>query len=464
MFLAVVLVLLVVGSIIYHIVSPWWFTPIASHWDAIDMTVDITFWITGAVFVAVNLFMAYAVIKFRYKKEARAHYEPENPKLESWLTIITALGVAALLAPGLWVWGQFVNVPEEAWALEAVGEQWRWTFRLPGKDGQLGTTDATLISVDNPFGMNPHDERGQDDLLIFSNEVHIPIAEPVQFLLRSKDVLHDFAVAEFRVKMDLVPGMVTYLWLEPIRTGTFEVLCEEHCGMGHFTMKGRVVVDSAEDFAKWEAEQMTYAQFAALPKGDAAKGQAMYAVCSACHGADGAGNRALNSPKLAGQRTWYTEHQLRNFKKGVRGALEEDEYGRQMAPMMATLADDEAIRHVSAYIATLPNTKPEVSIIGDVERGEDVYITCSKCHGNDGEGKYTMYAPRLAGQQDWYLKRQLHNYKHGIRGGSHDNDWVGPMMALMSRMLRDEESMDDVIAYINSMPLEAKAESVPSEG
>jgi cytochrome c oxidase subunit 2 len=72
---AVVLILLVVGSIVFHILSPWWFTPLASNWAMVDVTMDITFYVTGLVFVSLNLFMAYCVIKFRYKKGARATYE-----------------------------------------------------------------------------------------------------------------------------------------------------------------------------------------------------------------------------------------------------------------------------------------------------------------------------------------------------------------------------------------------------
>ena len=127
--LAVVLILLVVGSVVFHLLSPWWFVPLASNWGMIDFTIDLTFLVTGAVFVAVNLFMAYCIIKFRYKKDARATYEPENKKLEAWLTGLTAVGVAALLTPGLFVWADFVNVPEEAHVVEAVGQQWHWSFR-----------------------------------------------------------------------------------------------------------------------------------------------------------------------------------------------------------------------------------------------------------------------------------------------------------------------------------------------
>ena len=89
--LVIALVLLTIGSVVFHLWSPWWLTPIASHWDTIDATIDITFWVTGVVFVAVNLFMAYAIVRYRYDKNKRAAYEPENKKLELWLTGITTV-------------------------------------------------------------------------------------------------------------------------------------------------------------------------------------------------------------------------------------------------------------------------------------------------------------------------------------------------------------------------------------
>ena len=86
MAIAIVLVLIAVGSVVFHVLSPWWWTPIASNWNYIDNTIIITFWITGVVFAAVVLFMAYCVFRFRHKDgRQRAHYEPENKRLESWL-------------------------------------------------------------------------------------------------------------------------------------------------------------------------------------------------------------------------------------------------------------------------------------------------------------------------------------------------------------------------------------------
>ena len=108
MVLAIVLILLIVGSVLFHLMSPWYFTPIASNWGAMDDTISLTFWVTGFVFVAVNLFLAYCVIRYRQRKGSRAAYEPENKKLEWWLTGLTTVGIAAMLAPGLLVWAKFV--------------------------------------------------------------------------------------------------------------------------------------------------------------------------------------------------------------------------------------------------------------------------------------------------------------------------------------------------------------------
>jgi len=449
--LAIALVLLVVGSVLFHLLSPWYFTPIASNWGTIDNTVDLTFWVTGIVFVVINLFIAYAVIRFRHRKGNRAAYEPENKKLEAWLIGLTTVGVAAMLAPGLFVWAKIVEVPKDAMVLEAVGRQWHWSFRFPGKDGMLGIVDAKFVSEKNPFGINPNDPQGQDDILVSSPEVRLPIGKPVKMLLRSLDVLHDFAVPQFRVKMDLVPGMVTHIWYTPTRTGKFELLCEELCGVAHFAMRGRVVVDEEPDFNAWLASQPTFAQTMAAAPGDAAVGQALYAVCSACHGAQGEGNLALHAPKLSGHGGWYLKRQLKNFRQGARGGGEKDTYGRQMAPMAASLADDAAIDNVVAYINTLPDNPAPVTVTRDAGKGKRLYdTTCGVCHGAQGQGKAAMNAPRLAGISDWYLVTQLKNFRHGARG-SHPADMYGQQMASMAAILNSDPAVDEVVAYINTL-------------
>lgn len=263
MAVALALILVVIGSVLFHVLSPWWWTPIASNWAYIDHTITITFWITGVVFVAVISFMAYCVLRFRHQPGRRAVYEPENRKLEAWLSIGTGLGVAAMLAPGLFVWNQFVTVPEGADEVEVLGQQWQWAYRLPGQDGRLGTSDTRNVTPDNPLGLIADNPDGQDDVVIEGDDLHLPLGRPVKVLLRSIDVLHNFYVPEFRAKMDLVPGMVTYIWFTPTRTGTFDILCAELCGTGHFAMRGRVVVDEENDYQAWLQQQSTFARMSA---------------------------------------------------------------------------------------------------------------------------------------------------------------------------------------------------------
>jgi len=448
--LAVVLILLVVGSLLFHFLSPWTFTPLASNWGMVDFTVDVTLWVTGAVFVAVNLFMAVCVIKFRHKKDSRSNYEPENKKLETWLTVFTTIGVAAMLTPGLLVWAKFVDVPEDAHEVEAIGQQWHWTYRFPGEDGEFGEVRAELISMDNPFGMVPEDPNGRDDVLVYNPEVHIPVDRPVKFLLRSKDVLHDFAVAQFRVKMDLVPGMQTYLWLTPTETGRFEVLCEELCGMAHHTMRGAVIVEQEDEFESWLANYPTYADTLDAPPGNATAGSGLYSVCSACHGPQGQGMQALNAPKIAGQSDWYLRRQIENYKDGLRGADEADTYGKQMAQMANSLADDAAINNVIAHIQQFPDEPAPATVEGNVKNGERLYRVCAYCHGADGMGIQALNAPRTAGMTDWYMVRQLKNFRDGVRG-SHPQDFYGMQMGFMGRTLADDQAINDLVAYINTL-------------
>tara|TARA_B100000678_G_scaffold51900_1_gene41390 strand:- start:44 stop:883 length:840 start_codon:yes stop_codon:yes gene_type:complete len=263
MFFAIIIVIIIVASVAFHFWSPWWWTPVASNWGGMDDTIILTFWVTGTVFIAVCLFMAYCTWRYRYQKDRKAEYKPEDKKLEFHLTWLTTLGVVVMLAPGLVVWHKYVNVPKEALNVEVVAYQWGWKYRLPGEDGNLGKTDIKLVSSENPFGLNLDDPNGKDDLLVDDGDLHLQINKPVKFLLRSLDVLHNFYVPQFRGKMDMVPGLVTFYWLTPTRTGDFEVLCAEFCGTGHYAMRGRVFVDEEKKYNQWLAQQITFKQMLA---------------------------------------------------------------------------------------------------------------------------------------------------------------------------------------------------------
>ena len=253
----------IVGSVLFHIFTPWYWTDVASNWGSMDDTITLTFWIGGGVFIAVCLFMVYCVFKFSYKEERKAEYKPEDKKLEIILTIATTLGVAALLAPGLIVWNQFINVPKNAIHVDVMAWQWGWQYRLPGEDGKLGSTRVANINDSNPFGIILEDPNGKDDVLIQSDVLHIKNNRPVKILLRSVDVLHNWYVPQFRAKMDAVPGTITYYWFEPNKVGEYEVLCAEYCGVGHYGMRGRVFVKSEKDYENWLQEQETFSDLVA---------------------------------------------------------------------------------------------------------------------------------------------------------------------------------------------------------
>jgi len=259
MLLAIGLVVVVIGTVLFNFLSPS-FTPLASNWGQIDFTLNLTIAMTGIVFVVINLLMAYFVLRYRQQPGKKAAFEPENKKLELWLIGVTAIGVVVLLAPGLFVYSEFVNTPKDALVVEAVAQQWQWSFRLPGQDGEFGKTSISLINFQNPFGIDPEDPNGQDDVLVPGNEIHLPLNRPVKVLLRSKDVLHDFYVPEFRVKMDAIPGAISSLWFTPTKAGTYELACAEYCGLGHHTMRGVVVVEAQQTFQDWVAAQAIFSE------------------------------------------------------------------------------------------------------------------------------------------------------------------------------------------------------------
>ena len=189
----------------------------------------------------------------------------------------------------------------------------------------------------------------------------------------------------------------------------------------------------------------------AYAAGDATKGKAAYAVCAACHGANGMGNKALNAPRIAGQEPWYLERQLNHYKKGIRGANPKDPYGMQMRPMALTLANDQAVSDMAAYVSSMPASKPlESTVKGDATAGKASYMICQTCHGPTGGGNKALNAPRLTGLQDWYIVRQLKNFKSGARG-TKAGDTYGMQMRPMALTLTTDAAINNVTAYIATL-------------
>ena len=176
---------------------------------------------------------------------------------------------------------------------------------------------------------------------------------------------------------------------------------------------------------------------------------AQYQVCVVCHASDGLGDEALGAPALAGSSAWYLQRQLDNFKNGVRGSHSNDQLGKQMAGFAAALSEDQ-IDQLAKYISAMPAVTSASTIAGNPTKGQQLYIVCGSCHGAKGQGNEALNSPRLTGLNDWYVLRQLQNFKSGVRG-QHKADTYGLQMAKMAQLLTDDDAIRDVAAYINRL-------------
>jgi cytochrome c553 len=203
----------------------------------------------------------------------------------------------------------------------------------------------------------------------------------------------------------------------------------------------RFVTTAALAALVFVAPQSTFAQ-------DLDRGEALFDLCTQCHGSAGEGNPMYLAPAIAGFSDWYLTAQLQNFKKGVRGTHPDDMGGLRMYPMSLSLKSDEDIAAVAAYVSSLPPVNPEPTVLGgDPAKGAESWKTCAACHGPDGAGKKDLNAPRLVGVSDWYLFEALKKYKAGIRGGNTGNQQA-VMMRGMAMSLADEQAIRDVVAHI----------------
>jgi len=190
--------------------------------------------------------------------------------------------------------------------------------------------------------------------------------------------------------------------------------------------------------------------FSAYAAGDPAKGKVAYEICAVCHGASGEGTPELNVPKIGGQEEWYVARQLQNFKSGLRAPTTSDVYGTQMRALSMTLTNDQEIADVAAYVASMSPPAVADTVSGDAAQGKAAYATCTACHGANGEGNKALNSPKLAGQHDWYIVRQLQNYKSGVRGGDSKNVF-DTQMRPMAMILTTDEAVNNIAAYINSL-------------
>jgi cytochrome c553 len=175
-----------------------------------------------------------------------------------------------------------------------------------------------------------------------------------------------------------------------------------------------------------------------------------FAYCMVCHGATGNGNIAIRAPKIAGMEPWYIARQLESFANGIRGGHPEDRSGQEMQPIGVRLERENTVDAAVRFARSLKPEEVAPTIHGDPERGRALYVTCGGCHGARAEGNSTLQAPALASRSDWYLVKQLENYRLGLRGAD-PRDEYGTQMRAIALTLPDEQASVDVIAYINAL-------------
>jgi len=183
------------------------------------------------------------------------------------------------------------------------------------------------------------------------------------------------------------------------------------------------------------------------------RGEDLFRLCSVCHGEDAGGQQAIGAPAIAGMPQWYLEAQLKQFRDGNRGTHFDDLMGMRMRPMARSLMSEGDVEAVAAYVAAMPPVNPATTLTGgDADAGKVTYTTiCTTCHGPEAAGnKDMMGAAPLNRSSDWYIYRQVWNFKNGVRG-ARPGDQGGALMRPMMLQLTDEQAIKNVIAYIMTL-------------
>ncbi len=282
---AVLFVLFLVFGMIGVFWSSWHYQdlylpyPSSEHGAGLRTMFQWTLWATAPVFVATHIALFWFAYKYRFDKKAKAYFFPESHRLELIWTVIPAIVMIVLVVEGLRSW---YNITGEASAdairVEATAQQFKWTLRYAGADNDIGIKTVKNIKDDNPMGQDWSDAANKDDFI--AEELHLPVGKEVLVKINSLDVLHNFYLPHFRVKMDAVPGIPTQFKFTPTITTeemrkklnnpdfNYELACAELCGQAHYNMRKVVVIEEQADYDKWFAEQKSlYDQYHKTSKG-----------------------------------------------------------------------------------------------------------------------------------------------------------------------------------------------------
>ena len=243
-FWSVLFSLMAVAIVAVFVYAPfnteWWLPPNVSavsplHFGAdVDHLFVLILWITGIVFIGTQIALGYAMWQYGARPGGRASYTHGSQRLEVVWTIIPSaiLVFIALYQMGTWSSIKFRSAqPKVKPTAEVVARQFQWHMRYPGPDGKLYT----------------------DDDLYTINDLHFVKDAPVLIHLKSRDVLHSFFLPQFRIKQDAVPGLTIPVWFDCDTEGTYDLVCAELCGWGHYKMRGTVTVHRTQrEFEEWQ--------------------------------------------------------------------------------------------------------------------------------------------------------------------------------------------------------------------
>jgi cytochrome c oxidase subunit II len=231
----------------------------SKHGQDVDNLIVYVHWLMIALFVGWFGYFVYVLLRFHKSRNPKADYLGVRNHASNYIEVVVALVEAViLLFVAVPLWAKTVDQfpdPKQSTIVQVVAQQFAWNIRYPGKDGEFGAQDMNLVTSTNPFGIDPKDTKGADDITDM-NRIHVVVDKPVIIRLSSKDVIHSFKVIAMRVTQDAIPGMRIQLHFIPTKTGVYQINCAQLCGEGHASMAvGYLEVDTQEQFDKWMAAQ-----------------------------------------------------------------------------------------------------------------------------------------------------------------------------------------------------------------
>ncbi|GAB3092493.1 c-type cytochrome [Aestuariicella hydrocarbonica] len=171
-----------------------------------------------------------------------------------------------------------------------------------------------------------------------------------------------------------------------------------------------------------------------------------FGSCTVCHGVQLKGNPGTGAPRLSGLQTWYVENQLESFRMGWRGNHSADYTAEEMRAVASGLSAKQ-LKKAPSYVNETVSSLSFTHTDGDVDKGKALFASCSACHGATGGGNEALAAPSLLVQSDWYLEKQINDFRNGLRGAEKD-DASGQLMAASVATLKTDDDINNLMAYI----------------